>query len=147
MKPFFNTAARALAALTLVALVALSILAIYQADEQHRASTITYALMSYGFWWVGFWAYRRAHTVPAGAAFFIHACSWSLYLPVYALNGGRPEPSVAYALFALGAFLHAPSLLHFAAALSLPRQIARLLPVFAGFYALMLVLWVVNIGG
>ena len=145
MKAFFNAAAKMLAALSLVALVCLAVWAFLGASEQQRPAVMAYAAMAYGFWWVGFWAYRRASTVAAGPAFMIHACSWALYLPVYAVTGGRAEPTPAYALFALGAFLHAPSLLHFATALAFPRRIQSLLPAFAAFYAVTLGMWVASV--
>jgi methyl-accepting chemotaxis protein len=148
MRAFFNTAARGLAWITVPALVVSSIYALSAAPDAERAlSAAAYGGMGYVFLLVGVAAYRRANRVPAGPAFLIHACSWALYLPVYNLTGGRPEPTLWYAIFALGAFLHAPSLLHFAAALAFPRQVHRLGPAFIGFYAVMLVLWMACVAG
>ena len=148
MKAFFNAAARGLVWITVPALVVSSLYALSSAPDALRAlGAAAYGGMGYVFLLVGVAAYRRASRVPAGPAFLIHACSWALYLPVHNMTGGRPEPTLWYAIFALGAFLHAPSLLHFAAALSFPRRVQRRFPAFAGFYALMLGMWIASVLG
>ena len=148
MRAFFNAAARGLTWITVPALVVSSIYALSAAPDAERAlGAAAYGGMGYVFLLVGVAAYRRASRVPAGPAFLIHACSWALYLPVHNLTGGRPEPTLWYAIFALGAFLHAPSLLHFAAALAFPRQVHWLFRAFIGFYGVMLVLWIASLVG
>src|SRR5690349_16000705 len=103
MSAFFNAAARGLAWITVPALVVSSIYALSAAPDAERAlSAAAYGGMGYVFLLVGVAAYRRASRVPAGPAFLIHACSWALYLPVYNPTGGRPEPTLWYAIFALG---------------------------------------------
>ncbi|HWK90062.1 MAG TPA: methyl-accepting chemotaxis protein, partial [Longimicrobium sp.] len=103
--------------------------------------------MAYVFLLVGIAAFRRASSVPAGPAFLIHACSWALLLPVLPVTGGQPSATLAYAVFALGAFLHAPSLLHFAAALAFPRHVHRWLGAIAAFYGVTLALWLLSVIG
>jgi methyl-accepting chemotaxis protein len=148
MKRFFNAAARGLAGITVLALVFISIYAVATAaDTQRGLGAAAYGAIGYLFLLVGWWAYGRASRVPAGPAFLIHACSWALYLPGAVVTGGAPQPTPGYAIFALGAFLHAPSLLHFAAALAFPRRVGRWLGAFAAFYALMLVLWLASVLG
>jgi methyl-accepting chemotaxis protein len=148
MKAFFNAAARGLAGITVLALVFTSIYAVSTAaDTQRGMGAAVYGAIGYVFLMVGWWAYGRASRVPAGPAFLIHACSWALYLPASLVTGGRPGATPGYAIFALGAFLHAPSLLHFAAALAFPRRVNRWLGAFAAFYAVMLGLWLMSILG
>jgi methyl-accepting chemotaxis protein len=148
MKAFFNTAAKGLAGITVLALVFISVYAVATAaDAQRGLGAAVYGAIGYVFLMVGWWAYGRASRVPAGPAFLIHACSWALYLPASLVTGGEPGPTPGYAIFALGAFLHAPSLLHFAAALAFPRRVARWLGGFAAFYGVMLVLWLASVLG
>ncbi|HEX6372298.1 MAG TPA: methyl-accepting chemotaxis protein [Longimicrobium sp.] len=148
MKTFFNTAAKGLAGITVLALVFISVYAVATAaDAQRGLGAAVYGAIGYVFLMVGWWAYGRASRVPAGPAFLIHACSWALYLPASLVTGGEPGPTPGYAIFALGAFLHAPSLLHFAAALAFPRRVARWLGGFAAFYGGMLVLWLASVLG
>ncbi|HEV3052090.1 MAG TPA: methyl-accepting chemotaxis protein [Longimicrobium sp.] len=148
MKGFFNTAARGLAGITVLALVFTSIYAVSTAaDTQRGMGAAVYGAIGYVFLMVGWWAYGRASRVPAGPAFLIHACSWALYLPASLVTGGRPSATLGYAVFALGAFLHAPSLLHFAAALAFPRRVNRWLGGFAAFYAVMLAFWAISVLG
>jgi methyl-accepting chemotaxis protein len=148
MKAFFNTAARGLAGITVLALVFISVYAVSTAgDTQRGLGAAVYGAIGYVFLMVGWWAYGRASRVPAGPAFLIHACSWALYLPASLVTGGQPGPSLGYAIFALGAFLHAPSLLHFAAALAFPRRVTRWLGAFAAFYGVMLLLWLASVLG
>jgi methyl-accepting chemotaxis protein len=148
MKAFFNTAARGLAGITVLALVFTSIYAVSTAAGRERAmGAAVYGAIGYVFLMVGWWAYGRASRVPAGPAFLIHACSWALYLPASLVTGGRPSATLGYAIFALGAFLHAPSLLHFAGALAFPRRVNRWLGGFAAFYAVMLALWAISVLG
>ena len=148
MKAFFNAAARGLVWITVPALVVSSLYALSSAQDAARAlAAAAYGGMGYVFLLVGVAAYGRASRVPAGPAFLIHACSWALYLPVYNMTAGRPEPTLWYAIFALGAFLHAPSLIHFAGALAFPRRVQRVWGAIAGFYALALALWVATVLG
>ncbi|HYR09944.1 MAG TPA: methyl-accepting chemotaxis protein [Longimicrobium sp.] len=148
MKAFFNTAAKGLAGITVLALVFISVYAVATAaDAQRGLGAAVYGAIGYVFLMVGWWAYGRASRVPAGPAFLIHACSWALYLPASLVTGGEPGPTPGYAIFALGAFLHAPSLLHFAAALAFPRRVAAWLGGFAAFYGVMLVLWLASVLG
>ncbi|HEU4884526.1 MAG TPA: methyl-accepting chemotaxis protein [Longimicrobium sp.] len=148
MKAFFNTAAKGLAGITILALVFISVYAVSTAaDTQRGLGAAVYGAIGYVFLMVGWWAYGRASRVPAGPAFLIHACSWALYLPASLVTGGEPGPTLGYAIFALGAFLHAPSLLHFAAALAFPRRVTRWLGGFAAFYGVMLVLWLASVLG
>ncbi|HEY0017351.1 MAG TPA: methyl-accepting chemotaxis protein [Longimicrobium sp.] len=148
MKAFFNAAARGLAGITVPALVFTSIYAVSTAaDAQRGMGAAVYGAIGYVFLMVGWWAYGRASRVPAGPAFLIHACSWALYLPASLVTGGQPSATLGYAVFALGGFLHAPSLLHFAAALAFPRRVNRWLGGFAAFYGVMLALWLVSVLG
>lgn len=148
MKAFFNTAAKGLAGITVLALVFISVYAVATAaDAQRGLGAAVYGAIGYVFLMVGWWAYGRASRVPGGPAFLIHACSWALYLPASLVTGGQPGPTPGYAIFALGAFLHAPSLLHFAAALAFPRRVARWLGTFAALYGVMLVLWLISVLG
>ncbi|HEU0014066.1 MAG TPA: methyl-accepting chemotaxis protein [Longimicrobium sp.] len=148
MKAFFHRAASALAALSFAALLAFTIAGLAGGGQGVDPLTVvTYAAMAYVFLLVGVLAFRRASSVPAGPAFLIHACSWVLLLPVLPVTRQEPSATLAYAVFALGAFLHAPSLLHFAAALSFPRSIHRWLGAFAAFYALTLALWLASVAG
>jgi methyl-accepting chemotaxis protein len=148
MKAFFNTAAKGLAGITILALVFISVYAVSTAaDTQRGLGAAVYGAIGYVFLMVGWWAYGRASRVPAGPAFLIHACSWALYLPASLVTGGEPAPTLGYAIFALGAFLHAPSLLHFAAALAFPRRVGRWLGGFAALYGVMLLLWLASVLG
>jgi methyl-accepting chemotaxis protein len=148
MKAFFNTAAKGLAGITILALVFISVYAVSTAaDTQRGLGAAVYGAIGYVFLMVGWWAYGRASRVPAGPAFLIHACSWALYLPASLVTGGDPGPTLGYAIFALGAFLHAPSLLHFAAALAFPRRVERWLREFAALYGVMLTFWLMSVLG
>ncbi|HEU0051692.1 MAG TPA: methyl-accepting chemotaxis protein [Longimicrobium sp.] len=148
MRAFFRTAAAVLAALALLALVGFTVAAILGSGGREQAlSVLAYAATGYVFLMVGFRAYQRAAAVDAGPAFLIHAASWALLLPVYVRVGAGPAPTAAYAAFALGAFLNAPSLLHFTAALAFPRRVRGWLPGFAAFYAFVLLLWIASVAG
>ncbi len=142
----FRNAAVVLASLAGLVLVVVLVSALAGAAPG-VLSAVTYAAMAYVFLLVGFSAYRRASGVPAGPAFLIHAASWALYLPAYGAGHGEPEPTPGYAVFALGAFLHAPSLLHFAAALSFPHRVRDWMRGLAAFYGAMLLGWALSVAG
>jgi methyl-accepting chemotaxis protein len=148
MKPFFRAAARALAALSLVALVVSTVTALFgSAGSEEALSVLSYAAVAYVYLLVGWWAYQRSSQVAAGPAFLIHAASWALLLPEVARwNAVGPQPAAWYAVYALGAFLNGVSLVHFAAALAFPRAVDRWLRVFAGVYAAALLLALVSVG-
>src|ERR1700741_1447686 len=151
MNPFFRNAATALAALSLLVLVTATVAALVALEGGPGAlSVMSYAAMGYVFLMVGYRAYQRAAHVAAGPAFLIHASSWALLLSVYLhwqAGGGRPAAAPWYVVFALGSFLHAPSLLHFAAALAFPRRVTGWLPWLAAFYAVVLGMWVASVAG
>jgi methyl-accepting chemotaxis protein len=147
MKPFFRGAARALAGLSLVALVVSTVAAVLRAGGSTEAiSVLAFAAIAYVFLLVGWWAFQRSSQVAAGPAFLIHAASWALLLPEVARwNAAGPQPAAWYAVYALGAFLNGVSLLHFAAALAFPRRVERRLNAFAAVYAVVLLLWLLAV--
>jgi methyl-accepting chemotaxis protein len=146
MRAFFRTAARVLAAFSLLSLIVFSLDGLLSAAEgAERESAFAFAAMAYGFLMVGISAYRRASNVAAGPAFLIHASSWTLYLPILQMTRGEAAPDVAYAVFALGVALNGVSLVHFAAALAFPRRVQRWLGGFAVAYGVALALWLVQV--
>jgi hypothetical protein len=146
MKPFFRGAARALAALSLLALVVSTVLALFDTGGEGALSVLAYSAIAYVYLMVGWAAFGRAEHVAAGPAFLIHAASWGLLLPGVAhWNADGPQPGLWYAVYALGAFLNGVSLLHFAAALAFPRTVDRWLRVFAAVYAVALTLALASI--
>jgi methyl-accepting chemotaxis protein len=145
MRAFFRHAAVGLSWFAILAAVLLGVTAVTASmGSPVLLSVLAYLGMAYVFWMVGMQAYRRADTVAAGPAFLIHMASWTLYLPVYAVTQGRPEASLAYVAFSLGAFLNAVSMLHFAASVAFPRRINGWLRGFAAAYGLVLLAWLVN---
>jgi len=146
MKPFFRGAARALAALSLLALVVSTVLALFDTGGEGALSVLAYSAIAYVYLMVGWAAFQRAEQVAAGPAFLIHAASWGLLLPGVAhWNADGPQPALWYAVYALGAFLNGVSLLHFAAALAFPRTVDRWLKAFAAVYAVALTLALASI--
>jgi len=146
MKPFFRAAARALAALSLLALVVSTILALFDTGGEGALSVLAYSAIAYVYLMVGWAAFQRSEHVAAGPAFLIHAASWGLLLPgVARWNAAGPQPEAWYAVYALGAFLNGVSLLHFAAALAFPRAVDRWLRAFAAVYGVALVLALASI--
>ena len=137
MMPFFRAAARALAGLSLLALVLSTVAALLGTGGSEQAvSVLAYAAIAYIYIMVGWWAYQRSSHVAAGPAFLIHASTWALLLPEVARwNASGPQPAAWYAVYALGAFLNGVSLLHFAAAIAFPRAVHRWLGAFAAAYA------------
>src|SRR5687768_5561708 len=142
MKPFFRNAVRALAGLSLVALVLSTVAALFGTGGSEQAvSVLAFAAIAYIYLMVGWWAYQRSSHVAAGPAFLIHASTWALLLPEVARwNAAGPQPAAWYAVYALGAFLNGVSLLHFAAALAFPRAVNRWLGAFDVAYTVVLVM-------
>jgi methyl-accepting chemotaxis protein len=142
MNTIFRNAARALAGLSLVALVLSTVAALFGTGGSDQAvSVLAFAAIAYVYLMVGWWAYQRSSHVAAGPAFLIHASTWALLLPEVARwNAAGPQPAAWYALYALGAFLNGVSLLHFAAALAFPRTVNRWLGAFLAAYATALLL-------
>ena len=148
MQRLFRAGAPVLAVIALAALVVLSVHTVAAvAGSDAVLSALVYSAMGYIFLLVGWLAFRRARDVAAGPAFLIHTASWTLYLAAFTASGGRPAGNLVYATFALGAFLNAPSLLHFAAALAFPRRVNGWLAGFAAAYAGALALWAASVGG
>jgi methyl-accepting chemotaxis protein len=146
MKPFFRAAARALAALSLLALVVSTILALFDTGGEGALSVLAYSAIAYVYLMVGWAAFQRSEHVAAGPAFLIHAASWGLLLPgVARWNAAGPQPEAWYAVYALGAFLNGVSLLHFAAALAFPRAVDRWLKAFAAVYGVALLVALASI--
>ncbi len=146
MKPFFRAAARALAALSLLALVVSTVLALFGTGGEGALSVLAYSAIAYVYLMVGWAAFQRSEQVAAGPAFLIHAASWGLLLPEVARwNAAGPQAGAWYLVYALGAFLNGVSLLHFAAALAFPRAVDRWLRAFAGVYAAALLLALASI--
>lgn len=113
--------------------------------EQELWAALLYGGLAVLFLAVGLGAYRQAAGVPAGPAFLLYVCSWALYLPVRGLNSGARDLFVPHAIFALGTFLHAPSLFFFAAAVAIPRRVLRWLRGIALLYVVALLGWVISV--
>ncbi|MBV9109458.1 MAG: hypothetical protein JO306_08645 [Gemmatimonadetes bacterium] len=147
MKPFFRAAARALAALSLLALIVSTVSALFGSGGSEEAlSVLSYAAVAYVYLLVGWWAYQRSSQTAAGPAFLIHAASWALLLPEVARwNAVGPQSAGWYTVYAIGAFLNGVSLVHFAVALAFPRAVDRWLRAFSGVYAVALLLALVSI--
>ncbi|HYH79907.1 MAG TPA: hypothetical protein VEX86_08915 [Longimicrobium sp.] len=73
MKPFFRVAARALAVVSLFALVVSTILALFDTAGEGTLSVLAYSAIAYVYLMVGWAAFQRAEHVAAGPAARFHA--------------------------------------------------------------------------
>ena len=99
------------------------------------------------FWGLSVATFLRARRSPAALPLLLQCVGWATYFGLIPLlpRSGLP-PTGLFAVYALGSYLHAPSLIHLSLALAWPRGEDRWKTRVMAWYALHAILLVVALG-